>query len=125
MSAEAPIAAARALLVRWAEVFNTRQPDRILELYADDALLHGTSQARLYVGREQIRSYFRGTSTVTFGEQHFVGLSEDSVLCVGKYTFARQQDGQPAITPARFTFVARRRDGVWQILHHHSSAEPN
>jgi uncharacterized protein (TIGR02246 family) len=125
MSDFAPIAAARALLARWAEVFNTRQPERIVELYADDALLHGTSQARLYLGREQIRSYFRGTSTVTFGEQHFVELSEDSVLCVGKYTFARQQDGQPVVAPARFTFVARRRDGVWQILHHHSSAEPN
>jgi hypothetical protein len=28
------------LLVRWAKVFS---PDRILELYVDDALLHGSS----------------------------------------------------------------------------------
>jgi uncharacterized protein (TIGR02246 family) len=124
MSPDPAIEAARALLVRWAEAFNTREPARIVALYADDALLHGTSQARLYIGRDQISTYFRGTSTVTFGEQHFVPLSEDSVLCVGKYTFTREQGGKPAANPARFTFVARRRDGTWQVLHHHSSAEP-
>jgi hypothetical protein len=61
---------------------------------------------------------------VEFGEQHFVGLSEDSFLCVRTYTFARQQDGQPVVALARFTFVVRRPDGGWQIPHHQSSAEP-
>src|ERR1700742_3746362 len=110
MSPDPRIDSARALLVRWAEAFNTQEPARIVALYADDALLHGTSQARLYIGRDQISTYFRGTSTVTFGEQHFVPLSEDSVLCVGKYPSPRQHDGKPVSNPARFTFVARRRD---------------
>ena len=46
MSPDPAIEAARALLVRWAEAFNTREPARIVALYADDALLFGTSQAR-------------------------------------------------------------------------------
>jgi uncharacterized protein (TIGR02246 family) len=124
MSADAPIEAARTFLATWADVFNTRQPERLVELYAHDALLHGTSQSRLYVGREQIRSYFRGTSTVKFGEQHFVRLSDDSVLSVGKYEFTRVQDGRPVTNPARYSFVLRREDDAWHILHHHSSAEP-
>jgi hypothetical protein len=28
-------------------------------------------------------------------------------------------------TPARFTFVLRREDSVWKIVHHHSSAIPD
>ncbi len=126
-AAETATEQARAFLATWAEVFNTRQPARVVALYAEDALLHGTSQARLFVGREQISGYFRGGSTVAFGEQHFVPLSADSVLCVGKYQFTRSvPDGDPvpAPRPARYTFVVRRRDGVWQVLHHHSSAEP-
>jgi hypothetical protein len=98
--------------------------DTSVIMSADDASLLGTSQSRLYIGREQIGSYFRGTSTAKFGERHFVGLSEDSVPCVGKYTFTRRQGGHPAAVRARFTFVARHRSGVLQILHHHSSAEP-
>ncbi len=124
MTADTVIEEARAFLATWAEVFNTRQPERVVALYAEDALLHGTSQPLLYVGREQIRTYFRGASTVTFGEQHFVPLSQDSVLCVGKYQFSRVKDGNPVVARARFTFVVRRRDGAWQVLHHHSSAEP-
>ena len=118
------ITAARAFLAHWAAVFNTRDPERITALYAEDALLHGTSQARLCVGREQIRSYFRGTSTVAFGEQHFTALSSDTVLSVGTYTFTRPQDGRLLAMPARFTFVLRQSDDAWRVLHHHSSAAP-
>ena len=96
----------------------------IARIYAEAALLHGTSQARLFVGREAIRSYFRGTSTVEIGEMHVVPLAADSGLAVGKYTFTRERDGQRVTVPARFTFVVRREDGDWRILHHHSSAEP-
>ncbi len=118
------IEAARAFLANWAAMFNTRDPERITALYDHDALLHGTSQARLYVGRAQIRSYFRGTSTVAFGEQHLTALASDCVLSVGTYTFTRKQDGRPLATPARYTFVLRQRDSAWRVLHHHSSAAP-
>jgi uncharacterized protein (TIGR02246 family) len=124
MSIDATIDATRACIMAWAAAFNTREPERIAGMYAEDALLHGTSQSRLHVGREQIRSYFRGTSTVAFGEMHIVRLSDDSALGVGKYAFTRMQDGRPTTVPARFTFVVRRQDGIWRILHHHSSAEP-
>jgi ketosteroid isomerase-like protein len=124
MSADSTIKAARDFVSTWAAVFNSRQTDALTDLYAEDALLHGTSQAKLYVGREQIRSYFRGTSSVAFTEQHFVALSDDSVLVVGKYNFTRVQDGRPLVVPARFTLVVRRQNDIWQVLHHHSSAEP-
>jgi len=119
-----PVGTARAFVATWVETFNTRQPEHLVPLYAEDALLHGTSQARLYVGRAQIGSYFRGTSTVSLGEQHFITLAEDCVLAVGTYVFHRTHGAQSVVTPARFTFVLRRGGGEWRILHHHSSADP-
>jgi uncharacterized protein (TIGR02246 family) len=118
------IESAEALLARWQQAFNTRDPAQVVALYADDAKLLGTSQARLYLGLDQVRTYFRGTSTVVLGERVMDQLSEDTVLCVGHYEFRREQDGQAVTTPARFTFVLTCRDGAWRILHHHSSAAP-
>lgn len=113
-----------SLLDAWADAFNTREPERVAALYAEDALLHGTSLAPLRVGIAQIRSYFRGTSTVEFGERHDVRVADDCLLSAGHYRFSRMQDGQRIVTRARFTFVFQRREGEWKVLHHHSSAEP-
>ncbi|WP_090812251.1 nuclear transport factor 2 family protein [Paraburkholderia tuberum] len=126
MSSDTVIEEGLSLLDAWAEAFNTREPARVAALYAEDAFLHGTSQARLRVGMAEIRAYFRGTATVEFGERHFVGLSDGNLLSVGNYRFSRtQDDGREIGAPARFTFLFQRREGVWKILHHHSSAEPS
>ena len=124
MSSDTALEEGSALLDAWAEAFNTREPARVAALYAEDALLHGTSQAQLRVGIAQIRTYFRGTATVAFGERHFVRLSDDNLLSVGHYHFSRIEDGREIVTAARFTFIFRRREGAWKVLHHHSSAEP-
>jgi hypothetical protein len=112
------IEAARALIAQWVLEFNTRDPARLLPLYADDATLLGTSEGKLHIGRDEIATYFKGRSTVELGEQILAQLSEDSVLSAG-------QDGKPVAQPARFTFVVARRRGDWRILHHHSSAQPH
>jgi uncharacterized protein (TIGR02246 family) len=125
MNSDSVIEEGSSLLDAWAEAFNTREPARVAALYAEDAFLHGTSQARLRVGLAEIRAYFRGTATVEFGERHFVRLSDGNLLSVGHYRFSRTQDGREIVAPARFTFLFQRREGVWEILHHHSSAEPN
>jgi uncharacterized protein (TIGR02246 family) len=124
MGSDTAIQEGSSLLDAWAEAFNTREPERVAAMYAEDALLHGTSLAQLRVGIAQIRSYFRGTSTVEFGERHFVRLSDDNLLGVGHYHFSRIEDGREIVTAARFTFIFRRREGAWKVLHHHSSAEP-
>jgi uncharacterized protein (TIGR02246 family) len=124
MSSDTAIEEGLSLLDAWAEAFNTGEAERAAAMYAEDALLHGTSQAQLRVGIAQIRTYFRGTSTVEFGERHFVRLSDDNLLSVGHYHFSRIEDGREIVTAARFTFIFRRREGAWKVLHHHSSAEP-
>jgi len=124
MNSDTAVEEGSSVLDAWAEAFNTREPERVAAMYAEDALLHGTSLAQLRVGIAQIRTYFRGTSTVEFGERHFVRLSDDNLLSVGHYHFSRIEDGREIVTAARFTFIFRRREGAWKVLHHHSSAEP-
>ena len=116
--------AARSFLEAWAQAFNTRDPELLVAFYAEDALLHGTSSARLYVGIEEIRTYFRGNATVRLGKQHFLPLAADAVLAVGQYVFSHEPSGQQSDTSARFTFALRRSGDAWKILHHHSSADP-
>jgi hypothetical protein len=124
MSSDTVIEEGSSLLDAWAEAFNAREPARVAALYAEDAFLHGTSQARLRVGMAEIRTYFRGAATVEFGERHFVRLTDTNLLSVGHYRFSRAQDGREIVVPARFTFIFQRRESFWKIVHHHSSAEP-
>lgn len=115
----------RTFLELWARTFNAHDVEKLVALYADGALLHGTSSSKLYLGVEEIRTYFHGIAAVKFDVWHCVRLAANVVLVVGKYVFSRSHNDQRSATLARFTFVLRRNDGAWQILHHHSSRDPD
>lgn len=53
----------------WEQTFNVHAPERLVVLYADDALFQGTSSAKLCIGAKEIGTYFHGISTVkwTYG----------------------------------------------------------
>ncbi|MCP3476071.1 nuclear transport factor 2 family protein [Bradyrhizobium sp. CCGUVB1N3] len=114
----------RAFLELWAQTFNSHRLEHLVALYADDALLHGTSSSTLYIGVEEIRTYFHDGAMAKFDVWYSVRLAVDVVMVIGKYAFSEMRHGQHVTTPARFTFVLRRHDGAWKILHHHSSATP-
>ncbi|MCK1410376.1 nuclear transport factor 2 family protein [Bradyrhizobium sp. 76] len=109
----------------WAQTFNVHAPERLVVLYADDALFQGTSSAKLCIGAKEIGTYFHGIATVKMDVWHSVTLAYNVVLVVGNYVFSQLRNGHEVSTPARFTFVLRREDGVWKIVHHHSSAIPD
>ena len=104
-------------LSRWATALQTRDPDLMTGLYAPNAVLLATLEARPLVGQQAIFPYF-----AKLMETDGLAVRYDDVFPVtpgivaGLYTFML-----PDPTPARFTFVYRE-DG--SILHHHSSASP-
>ena len=114
---------------KWAAIFVDDNPDAILALYDDAAVLWGTLSPTLLVGKPGIRGYFERAfkalpgHKVAFGEQ-VVRVYGDTAISSGYYTFSYVKDGQPASIPARFSFVYRKRDGNWMIVDHHSSAMP-
>ncbi|WP_407193255.1 SgcJ/EcaC family oxidoreductase [Bradyrhizobium sp. STM 3566] len=114
----------RAFLLLWAQAFNTHDVEKLAGLYTIDALLYGTSRAKLYSGAEEIRTYFRGTHSVRFETWRAARLGDNLVLAVGNYVFSKSSTEQVETTPARFTFVLSHNNISWQILHHHSSRRP-
>ncbi|MDA9464774.1 nuclear transport factor 2 family protein [Bradyrhizobium sp. CCBAU 53415] len=115
----------REFLSLWQRIFNRHSPDRLVSLYTDDAMLQGTSSAKLYIGAKEIGTYFRGGATVKMEVWHSVTLAHNVALVVGSYVFSQVSKGHQKSTPARFTFVLRRQEGTWKIVHHHSSVSPD
>ncbi|AYD03649.1 hypothetical protein NCHU2750_42660 (plasmid) [Neorhizobium sp. NCHU2750] len=111
-------------LSKWVETFNADK-SKLIELYAPNASLHGTSSAELYIGRDRIRTYFHGTATVSISHLHCSDVAANVALLVGHCVFCSVLDDVRVETPARFTFLMeKRREDGWVILHHHSSANP-
>ncbi len=104
-------------------------PDKILALYADDAILWGTISPKIRPNPRMIRDYFVNAYkklpnlTVEFKEPH-VRVYGNVAINSGYYTFTYVKDGQQKVLPARYSFSLAKRDGVWLILDHHSSAMP-
>ena len=117
-----------ALTSAWVEAFNSRDPARIAALYDPQAVLIGTTAAKPAVGASAIAAYFADAprqpmSRVALGE-HAARTYGDMAIDSGLYNFFRVEGGKATLTPARYTFVYRKRDGRWLIVEHHSSRVP-
>lgn len=112
----------------WADAFNTREPERVLDLYETDAVLWGTTSPTLRNTPETRRQYFstmpqRPNLRVTIGEQH-VRVFGDVAVNSGTYTFSNNQAGEITSNLSRFSFTYVRKGDRWMIVDHHSSAVP-
>ena len=120
-----PAEEANAVVDRWAATFSTNDPDELTRIYWPDANLLGTTSPVMSEGTEGISKYFSPLTGSGFkcviGERRPMAFSDDAVVVAGFYEFSRLQDDKPVVTPARFTMLLVKRDGVWRIAHHHSS----
>lgn len=108
------------LLQQWIDAFNSRDLDRHMALYDEDATLFG-SVDELHVGRDAIRGYFGNLPP----NAHVKAYPMPQVRDVGvdvKVTagFVEFADGDTPL-PYRMTWVLVRRDGNWRITQHHGS----
>jgi len=119
-----PAEEANSVIDRWSATYSANDRDALVNLYAPDAILLGTTSPVISEGTEEIRKYFkdlpgsgRKNSIV---ERRTIVLSENAVLGTGFYNFARAAE-KDVPRPSRFTMVVVKRDGRWMIAHHHSS----
>jgi len=121
-----------AAMNMWKEslaVGTSDSPDKILALYADDAVLWGTISPKIRPSPDLIRDYFVNAYqklpklTVEFSEPH-VRIYDNVALNSGYYTFTYEKDGQQQVLPARYSFALVKHGGAWLIADHHSSAMP-
>lgn len=118
-----------APLQAWVDAFNSRDPKRIVALYAPDAALWGTTAKTLARTPDEIWAYFKDAGErphirVRVQQQHVRAVG-GLIVASGAYTFADVQgDTWRNARPARFTFVFRRDGDRWLIVEHHSSRVP-
>src|SRR5216684_1960549 len=131
----APVASAEpkdevaAAALTWARALGEDDPDKVLPLYSDDAVLWGTLSPTLRSDRAALRDYFVTAFKVlpglkvTFGDQ-LIRVYGGTAVNTGYYTFAYVKDGETKTLPARYSFTFVRDGENWMIVDHHSSAMP-
>jgi uncharacterized protein (TIGR02246 family) len=131
----APVASAgpkedvAAAAATWARALGEDDPDKVLPLYSDDAVLWGTLSPTVRADRAALRDYFvtafKALSglKVAFGDQ-LIRVYGGAAVNTGYYTFSYVKDGETKSLPARYSFTYVKSGENWLIVDHHSSAMP-
>jgi uncharacterized protein (TIGR02246 family) len=115
-----------AATAKWGETLAQNDPDKVVSLYATDAVLWGTLSPTVRADRAAIRDYFVGAFKVlpglkvSFGEQ-LIRVYGDTAINTGYYTFSYTKDGEPKTLPARYSLVFVKDGQNWTIVDHSST----
>jgi uncharacterized protein (TIGR02246 family) len=118
-----------AATMKWAETLGQNDPDKVVLLYATDAVLWGTLSPTVRANRAALRDYFAMAFKalpglkVTFGGQ-LIRIYGSTSVNTGSYTFSYIKDGETKLLPARYSFTFVKQGETWMIVDHHSSAMP-
>jgi uncharacterized protein (TIGR02246 family) len=119
-----------AATMAWGRALGADDPDKVLPLYSDDAVLWGTLSPTLRADQAALRDYFATAFKVlpglkvVFGDQ-LIRVYGDTAVNTGYYTFSYVKDGEPKTLPARYSFTYVKSGEHWLIVDHHSSAMPS
>ncbi|MCZ7659852.1 MAG: SgcJ/EcaC family oxidoreductase [Xanthobacteraceae bacterium] len=122
-----PAEDANAALDAFAATYTANDVDKLVQLYAPDAILLGTNSPIISEGRDAVRAYFTNLKLAGSGNKNVIQdrrtivVSDEAVVVTGFYEFTRMTDGKPTAGPARFTVLLTRQGGKWLIAHQHSS----
>ena len=114
---------------RWAKAVREMDIEGVLHLYSDEATFLPTFSSELKQGKDGARSYFehflKKAPVCNIIQAEVQPLNEKVYLQSGFYDF-NLKDGSKALIRARFSFVWKKEeDGIWRIIHHHSSTLPS
>lgn len=112
----------------WRTAYDNRDPQKITEQYAKDAVFWGTSSKIVRATPETIMEYFAGArkrpdARVEIIEQH-IQIYGDVGINTGLYNFSDMRDGKRVPNPSRFSMVFQQRGDRWVLVQHHSSRLP-
>lgn len=123
------LAGAKAALHTWAATIATRDVDKVIQLYASDAILVPTLSNDVRDCEDSRRGYFESflaNDGLVCDIQVFkkrVSQKLGTVVVGGLYTFLYKENGAQQVVPARFLFTFEKIAGEWLITGHHSSRE--
>jgi len=106
----------------WNAAIQTGDPDKVVGLYATNAVLVPTLSNDVRTSHDEIRHYFvefLGKDPRAQLDESHVRLYGDVAINSGIYSFFFGGSGVP--TQARYSFVYLRSGNGWLIIEHHSS----
>jgi uncharacterized protein (TIGR02246 family) len=118
-----------AATLAWGQALGEDDPEKVLPLYSDDAVLWGTLSPTLRADRAALRDYFVTAFRVlpglkvAFGDQ-LIRVYGNAAVNTGYYTFSYVKDGETKTLPARYSLTYVKNGERWLIVDHHSSAMP-
>lgn len=113
-----------ALFKQWNNAIKTKEPRRVIELYAHNAVLLPTISNNVCHNHEEMEKYFTDFLTrepVGELDETNITIFNEIAMNSGLYTFSFK-DGSKV--QARFTFVYQWDGKSWKIIKHHSSQMP-
>ena len=119
-----------ALFTTWNATLQTGDAHKVANLYAKDAVLLPTVSNKVRTDRAGIVDYFEHflkNKPVGKKVQTIVNvLDTNSAIDTGVYEFTLTdpKTGVKRVVEARYTYEYEKRNGVWKIVNHHSSAMP-
>ena len=119
-----------AATLAWGHALGEDNPDKVLPLYSDDAVLWGTLSPTVRADWATLRDYFVTAFKVlpglkvAFGDQ-LIRVYGNAAVNTGYYTFSYAKDGETKSLPARYSFTYVKNGERWLIVDHHSSAMPS
>ncbi len=114
------------LFTEWNQALQTGNPDEVVKLYAENAILLPTLSDRVRHSHAEFRDYF--VHFLPNGPQGSIDEANvrifgDIAINSGVYTF-RFARGPFESVQARFTYVYQWTGSRWLIIEHHSSGMP-
>lgn len=119
-------------MAQWKDALATsppENPEALVLLYTDDAVLWGTLSKKPSKGSKAIRAYFTKALAdlpnlrVSFKAPE-IRIHGNVAINTGTYTLIYKKDGEKKALPARYSFTLIRQGKKWLITDHHSSVMP-
>jgi len=121
---------AQANFKAWNDALKEKDYEKVAGLYSSkDLSFLPTVSPKFIRDGESTKEYFMAflqklpDGTITADDVQSYGT--DAYLHTGLYTFMTGPEWNRAPVQARFSYMWRKFDGVWKIVHHHSSALPS
>ena len=124
------VAAGEQLFSHWVTAVNHCDVDRVMQLFAADAMFYGTSTKTLITSSEGIRQYFEqafaqlSPLTISIDNKKMLSVSDDVMLLACSDSWTVTLNGQQQIMFGRLVMTAAIKQGVWKIVSFHRSALP-
>lgn len=106
----------------WNAAIQTGDPDKVVSLYATDAVLVPTLSNDVRTSHREIRDYFVEfliKSPKARLDESYVRRYDDVAINSGIYSFFFGDSPTP--TQARYSYAYRLEKSEWLIIEHHSS----